>query len=86
MFRTKPIGAIFVMKKERKISLHNLFVFRKLKAALISRNKVIEVIDMKPFHFYSFKKKGKIFIEVPSFIDLKIGDKVSWKEIKQKQE
>ena len=82
MLTTRDIGAILIQPKKRKARLHNLFVFKRLRAALLDEhNKVIEIIEMKPFYFYKSKKETRIIIELPERIKIRIGDKITWKKI-----
>ena len=58
--------AIIVFSKERRVSLHTLFVFFPIKVEFLdSRKKVVERAIMKPFSFYSSKKKAKYAVETP---------------------
>ncbi len=57
---------IMVFKKERRISLHNFFVFYPIEVLVLDENKkVIEIKEnFRPFTFWNSKKKGKYLIEL----------------------
>ena len=79
MFRHNK-GAVFILRKEQRVYLHNFFVFEELKAVLLDKNnKAVEIINMKPFKLYSSRKKAKILIELPKKINVKKGDIITWK-------
>ena len=65
MFRKKQ-NLIMIFPKERKISLHNFFVFYPLQIIILDKNKkVIEIKNnFKPFTFWNSSKKGKYLIEI----------------------
>jgi len=59
----------FDFKKERKVSLHTFFVFFPIKVEYLDAKKnVVETTIMKPFTFYTPKKKARYIVETP--IDL----------------
>lgn len=57
---------IMIFPKERKISLHNFFVFYPLEIIVLDENKkVIEIKEnFKPFTLWNSTKKGKYLIEL----------------------
>jgi len=65
MFRKKQ-NLIMIFPSERKISLHNFFVFYPIDIILLNENKeVVEIkINFQPFTFWSSKNKGKYVIEL----------------------
>ena len=65
MFRKKQ-NLVMVFKKERKVRLHNFFVFYPIDVIILNKNKKIVEIkqDFKPFTFWNSKKKGKYIIEL----------------------
>ena len=82
--KLKDKGLIFIYKKEKKISLHMIFVFFPIDVLFLNKNK--KVIDMKknfkPFSFYIAKKKAKYILELPEGTIKKtkteIGDKIKF--------
>jgi len=82
--KLKDKGLIFIYKKEKKISLHMIFVFFPIDVLFLNKNK--KVIDMKkdfkPFSFYIAKKKAKYILELPEWTIKKtkteIGDKIKF--------
>ncbi len=80
MFRKKQ-NILMVFNEERKISLHNFFVFFPLKVVLLNTER--EVVEIKndfwPFTFWNSKEKGKYLLELalPTPVELKVGDKLN---------
>jgi uncharacterized membrane protein (UPF0127 family) len=70
MFRLRenaPALLLFDFRKETKIKIHSLFVFFPFAAVwLDDKNKITEIMKIKPFRFWIFPKK-KFFrlIEIP---------------------
>lgn len=58
---------VFAFPKQRKISLHMLFVFQTIDVILLDDNyRVIEIKqDFKPFAFFNSKKRANIVLELP---------------------
>lgn len=58
---------VFVLGSEQKIALHMLFVFCPIDVVLLDRNRrVIELKEsLKPFAFYTGRKKASYVIELP---------------------
>jgi len=65
MFRRKQ-NLVMVFPEERKISLHNFFVFFPIDVLIVDEKmKIVEIKrNFKPFTFWSSKKKGKYVIEL----------------------
>jgi len=65
MFRKKQ-NLVMVFKKERKVRLHNFFVFYPLDILILNKNKTIIEIkrNFKPFTFWNSKKKGQYVVEL----------------------
>jgi len=90
MFRLTPKALIFVFKKPRYVSLHNIFVFRPLDVLLLDINK--QIVEIKqhftPFSVYFPYTKPAYIIETPSGVvkkyKLKKGDKLSFRITKYK--
>ncbi len=63
---SKRKNLIMVFNKERKISLHNFFVFYPIDVLILDENKkIIEIKEnFKPFTFWNSKNKGKYLIEL----------------------
>ncbi|MFW6014325.1 MAG: DUF192 domain-containing protein [Nanoarchaeota archaeon] len=61
---------LFEFEKEKHISLHMFFVFFAIDVVYLDKNKkVVEIKKgLKPFWFYSPKKKAKFIIEAPEGI------------------
>ena len=84
MFRRKQ-NLVMIFTPERKISLHNLFVFYPIDVILL--NKKMEVVeikrDFKPFTFWTSKNKAKYVIELgkdnSKNVDVKIKNKIEIK-------
>ncbi|MBI2142020.1 DUF192 domain-containing protein, partial [Candidatus Woesearchaeota archaeon] len=59
---------VFVMGSEKEIALHMLLVFCPIDVLLLDRNKrVVEVKEnLKPFAFYTGRKKAAYVIELPA--------------------
>jgi len=80
----KDKGLVFIYKKERKISLHMVFVFFPIDVLFLDKSK--KVIEMKkqfrPFSFYTPSNKSQYVLELPAGIIQKtktgIGDKVGF--------
>jgi len=55
-----------IFNKERRISLHNFFVFYPIDILILDKNKkVIEIKNnFKPFTLWNAKNKGKYLIEL----------------------
>jgi len=81
MFR-KPQNLIMFFNKEKKISLHNLFVFYPLTLFLLDQNKkVIEIkTNFKPFTFWTSQTKARYLIElgIPTQNKTRLGDQLSF--------
>ncbi|MBU2496758.1 MAG: DUF192 domain-containing protein [Nanoarchaeota archaeon] len=56
---------VLVFNKEKRISLHMLFVFMPLLVLFVQDNKVVEIKLLKPFTFYTSKNKARYAIEIP---------------------
>lgn len=84
MFTLKPKPLIFIFKKEKIIPLHMLFVFYPIDVLFLNKNKaVVEMKEnLRPFRFYTPKKKAKYVIELPESTikksRTKIGDKIGF--------
>ena len=71
---SKAVGLMFsgrkkivmIFSKEQKIALHTFFVFFPIKLEFLnSRKKIVDKTVMRPFSFYSSKKKAKFVVETP---------------------
>ena len=65
MFRTKK-NLIMEFPSERKVSLHNFFVFYPIHVLVLDENKKIVEIkkNFKPFTFWGSSVKGKYVVEI----------------------
>lgn len=77
---SKKKNLLFVFEKEKRISLHMLFVFFPIRAiGLNERKKVISIKKLFPFiSLYYTKEKAKYIIETTENPMIKRGEKVSW--------
>ena len=78
-------GLIFEREIESIVgsSIHMMFVFYPINILFLnSKKEIVDIkLNLKPFRFYSPKKKSKYIIEFPIELDLfnlKLKDKVSW--------
>ena len=82
MFSLKPKPLIFIFKKEKIIPLHMLFVFYPIDILFLDKNKTVveKKENLKPFSFYTPKKKAMFVIELPrnKIKKTKIGDKIEF--------
>ena len=71
---SKAIGLMFsgrkrvvmIFDRERIVSLHTFFVFFPIKVEFLdAKKKMVEKTVMKPFSFYSSKKKARFVVETP---------------------
>lgn len=76
---SKRKNLIMEFKKERRIGLHNFFVFYPIDVLVLNQDKKIVEIkrDFKPFRVWTAEKKGKYLIELSSKGSYKIGDKLA---------
>ncbi|MBU0470884.1 MAG: DUF192 domain-containing protein [Nanoarchaeota archaeon] len=79
MFRKKQ-NLIMVFKNERRISLHNFFVFFPIDVLILDKNKkIIEIKkNFRPFTFWNSKEKGKFNIELGFPEKYEVGDKLEF--------
>ena len=77
MFHRKQ-NLIMIFKEERRISLHNFFVFFPIDVLVLDTEmKVVEIKrDFKPFRFWSSEKRGKYVIELGFPGEYEVGEKV----------
>ena len=81
MFHLRKNNLVMVFPEERRISLHNFFVFYPIDVLVLdSALKVVEIKkNFLPFTFWKAKKKGKYLIELsqtesPSY---QVGDQIN---------
>ena len=69
MFSNKITGTalIFPYKKEKRISLHMIFVFYPIDVIFLDKNRrIVELKEsFRPFSFYISRKKAQYIIELP---------------------
>lgn len=80
---SKRKNLVFVFDRERRVSLHNWFVFFPIDALFLDSGKRIVEIKkgLRPFGFYFAKKKARYVIEVGKLKDkplYRIGDRLKW--------
>lgn len=77
MFSRKK-NLIIVFNNERKISLHNFFVFYPIDVLILDKDrKIVEIKrNFKPFTFWSSKKKGKYVVELGSPNKYEVGNEL----------
>ncbi|NQV91086.1 DUF192 domain-containing protein [Candidatus Woesearchaeota archaeon] len=65
MFRRKQ-NLIMEFPSERKVALHNFFVFYPIDVLILDKHKKIVDIkrDFKPFTFWTSSVKGKYVVEI----------------------
>lgn len=65
---SKPKPLILIFKREKIIPLHMLFVFYPIDVLFLDKEKrVVEIKEnLKPFSFYTPKKKAMYAVELPS--------------------
>ena len=70
-----------VFDGEKKVKLHNWFVFYPIDVLVLdSSKKVVEIKkDFKPFKFWSSVGKGKYVVELGFSSDYKVGDRLEFK-------
>ena len=75
MFRKKR-NLIMVFPQERKIKLHNFFVFYPIDVLVLDKDmKIIEIKrNFRPFTFWNSEKRGRYVVELSKSCDSKIGD------------
>ena len=66
MFRLRKNNLVMVFTEERRISLHNFFVFYPIDVLVLdSTRRVVEIKrNFLPFTFWKAKKKGKFLVEL----------------------
>ncbi len=70
---------ILVFDKDKRISLHMLFVFFPLLVLFVNNDKIVEIKLLKPFTFYTSKNKARYAIEIPLKLVIPgfaVGDKI----------
>ena len=67
MFSFNPDRILVFRFDEEKIQrLHMIFVFCNLNAFFLDKNKrVVEIAMLRPFSFYTSRKKAKYIVEMP---------------------
>jgi len=72
---------VMVFDEEKKIKLHNWFVFYPIDVLVLDANKRIVEIkkDFKPFRFWNSARKGKYVVELGFSSSYKIGDRLEFK-------
>lgn len=83
MFRRKQ-NLIMAFPEEKKVRLHNFFVFYPIDVLILDRNQEIVEIkkDFKPFTFWNSQKEGRFVVELASLKspgEYQMGDKLTIK-------
>ncbi|MBU0457559.1 MAG: DUF192 domain-containing protein [Nanoarchaeota archaeon] len=80
MFRKRK-NLIMIFNRERKISLHNFFVFYPIDILVLNNNKIIVEIkrNFRPFTLWNSKKRGSYLIELGFTSDYELGDRLNIK-------
>ncbi|MBI4983456.1 DUF192 domain-containing protein [Candidatus Woesearchaeota archaeon] len=75
MFRHRQ-NLVMVFPEERKISLHNCFVFYSIDVLIVdAQMKIVEIKrNFKPFGFWNASQKGKYVIELAFPGEYGVGD------------
>ncbi len=79
MFRKKK-NLLMVFNNERKVSLHNFFVFYPIQVLVLNKNKVVidKKDNFKPFTFWKSKQKGQFIVELAYPTQINIGEKLKF--------
>ncbi|MBI4980089.1 DUF192 domain-containing protein [Candidatus Woesearchaeota archaeon] len=81
MFHRKQ-NLIMVFKEERRISLHNCFVFFPIDVLIV--DKEMKIVEIKknfwPFTFWNASQKGKYVLELAFPGEYEVGEKVTFTE------
>lgn len=79
MFSAKK-NLVFTFNKEKRISLHMLFVFFPIWAVYLDKNKEAnEIKKLLPFISTCYpEQKAQYILELKEKPNIKIGDKISW--------
>lgn len=77
---SKKKNLIFIFKKEKRISLHMLFVFFPIWAIYLDKNKeAVFIKKLCPFISSCFPKtKAKYILELTEKPNIKTGDRLHW--------
>lgn len=80
MFRRKQ-NLVMVFNNERKVSLHNFFVFYPIDIILLDKNnKIVEIKrKFKPFTFFNPQHKAKYIIELAFCSEYDVNEKLELK-------
>lgn len=75
---SKKKTLLFAFKKEKRIAIHNWFVFFPINLIFLDKTrKIIEIkSNVRPFTFYTSKTKAVYLIETPEAIKVNVGDKI----------
>jgi len=75
---SKRKNLVMVFNEERKISLHNFFVFYAIDVLVLDASKKIVEIkrDFKPFTFWNSAKKGKYVVELGFKREYVVGERL----------
>lgn len=73
---------VMVFDEEKRVRLHNFFVFYPIDVLVLDSSKRIVEIkrNFKPFSVWSSKKKGKYVVELGFSSDYGIEDKLEFKD------
>jgi len=84
MFRRKQ-NLIMIFNKERKISLHNFFVFFPIDVLILNQNQEIVEIkrEFRPFTLAQFQHPGKYVVELSFPGKYELGNNVEFIEKSQ---
>ncbi len=80
MFRKRQ-NLIMLFDRERKVSLHNFFVFFSLDLLIVdSEMKIVEIKrNFRPFTFWNSSRKGKYLVELGFKGEYAVGDEMEIK-------
>jgi uncharacterized membrane protein (UPF0127 family) len=80
MFRRQQ-NLVMIFDKEKKISLHNLFVFFSIDVLIVDKDmKIVEIKrNFKPFTLFKSKEKGMYVVELGIKGEYKKGDRIGLK-------
>ena len=77
---SKCSNLVMVFSNERKVKLHNWFVFFPIDVLVLdSSKKIVEIKrNFKPFRFWNSKNKGKYVVELGFKGSYEMGDKIKF--------
>lgn len=77
---SKKKNLVMVWNKERKIQLHNCFVFFPIDVVVLDKDKTVVEIkrNFRPFTFWNSTQKGMYLVEFAFPSEYKLGDRLEF--------